>query len=885
MTTPTGDHRAGLAFSSQPELVLKDKGLNILIDDSTSKVRVQMGQNPNHGTLSPASVLTTRVDQGRATFRSLMIDSIGMDYSLEFILYSKVPELTNTWKLTGLSLESPSFAITLGLASKLILTSLPMGAVTDAQPILTQPVVELRDYGDNVITTEDSLEITASLVPSLALKSAIVVETSSSPNTVAVVQVRASALEGFVSPFGVGQELDLEVEFTQEVILVTGGATLSLNTGRQASCVTEVGSRQRTLVFRYTIASGDTPSSALNYVDTSALVLNADSAIQDGNSQAVDLTLPEVYSSSSLAPSTLVVNPATPTIVSVTCALVPGTYGVGQEIDFTLTYDAPVHVSGFPSLAFTNAGISGKATYVSGSSGLALVFRYVVSPVDDSASFSLVLASAISVASGEAMQRATSNPSQDVDLAVSSSLVSDWGLVVDTAPVTVDSTTGISAVDGTYAPGDKLDIQVPFTALVSVSGTPELTLSTGHEAVYVAGSGSAILTFQYTVQSGDISTDLDTLALLTPLPADSIKRHVTQGTAIANVDLDLSSSISLAAGHELVLDGAPVTISSLSFATDDGTYGRHAVLEIILNVNKPVRVIPSPTTGQVPTLVLALTSSIVEAQALYVSGSGTSALTFQYTVALGDSTSALEYQSSSSLRLNGAQVLRESSNPTMSIDDTLPPPSSSALGNIVLDPTSSFKVSIVSCSSSTPAGEYGETHVIELFVVFSDPVVVHGSPTVGLDTGHAGVYVSGSGTSTLTFMYIVESGHTTLSLDLASVECSGPYCQIVDANNQLVDLSVSSVTLSPGGIAINTQAPTVLSLVALTAPPDINDAAFIFGDEIDIQMTFSKDVYVSPHPADSETSLVAKVPLLELETGNFHLFTYSYSHISIYSYP
>ena len=47
---------------------------------------------------------------------------------------------------------------------------------------------------------------------------------------------------------------------------------------------------------------------------------------------------------------------------------------------------------------------------------------------------------------------------------------------------------------------------------MTVTGTPQLTLETGdtdRDVDYASGSGSTTLTFTYTVQSGDTSSDLD----------------------------------------------------------------------------------------------------------------------------------------------------------------------------------------------------------------------------------------------------------------------------------------------------------------------------------------------------------------------------------------
>ncbi len=66
--------------------------------------------------------------------------------------------------------------------------------------------------------------------------------------------------------------------------------------------------------------------------------------------------------------------------------------------------------------------------------------------------------------------------------------------------------------DGAYKAGVLIPVAVTFNEVVTVAGTPQLTLETGatdRMADYASGSGTATLTFNYTVQAGDTSADLD----------------------------------------------------------------------------------------------------------------------------------------------------------------------------------------------------------------------------------------------------------------------------------------------------------------------------------------------------------------------------------------
>ncbi|NDG97997.1 MAG: hypothetical protein EBY11_08665, partial [Proteobacteria bacterium] len=80
---------------------------------------------------------------------------------------------------------------------------------------------------------------------------------------------------------------------------------------------------------------------------------------------------------------------------------------------------------------------------------------------------------------------------------------------LDTTSATVSGVTSTLA-DGSYKAGQAVPVTVTFSEPVTVvtsGGTPQLTLTTGSSATtlvsYTSGSGTAVLTFTYTVASGD----------------------------------------------------------------------------------------------------------------------------------------------------------------------------------------------------------------------------------------------------------------------------------------------------------------------------------------------------------------------------------------------
>jgi len=83
--------------------------------------------------------------------------------------------------------------------------------------------------------------------------------------------------------------------------------------------------------------------------------------------------------------------------------------------------------------------------------------------------------------------------------------------VVDTMGPTITGITTTTA-DGRYGTGSVVTIVITFSEAVTVTGSPTLLLETGvtdRSATLTGGSGTTMLTFQYTVQAGDSAPDLD----------------------------------------------------------------------------------------------------------------------------------------------------------------------------------------------------------------------------------------------------------------------------------------------------------------------------------------------------------------------------------------
>lgn len=152
---------------------------------------------------------------------------------------------------------------------------------------------------------------------------------------------------------------------------------------------------------------------------------------------------------------------------------------------------------------------------------------------------------------------------------------------VNTADIDlIDNDVGALAVDaispdGAYELNDEILLTVTFSAAVTVTGTPVLTLETGatdRQATYLSGSGSDTLTFRYLVQSGDVSADLDyTGDDALALAGGTI---TSSGSTAAVLTLpEPGETGSLAANAALVIDGSIGSGKPAPGAVANGTSG------------------------------------------------------------------------------------------------------------------------------------------------------------------------------------------------------------------------------------------------------------------------------------------------------------------------
>jgi hypothetical protein len=248
----------------------------------------------------------------------------------------------------------------------------------------------------------------------------------------------------------------------------------------------------------------------------------------------------------------------------------------------------------------------------------------------------------------------------------------------------------------------------------------------------------------------------------------------------------------------------------VSAVNSNGSYGVGAVIDITISFSPPPVVTGTPQ--------LALNSG---GTANYTVGDGQGTLTFTYVVGAGQNSPRLDYTSTTALTLNGGTISDLGGQPESL---TLPAPGSvKSLGankNIAID---TIAPTVTGVGATTTNGTYGVGSSIAITVGWSKPVVVTGMPQLALNSGGTASYTSGSGTSTLTFTYMVGAGQNSPRLDYTSTSAlalnGGSIVDtIANPNKALLTLPAPDSRNSLGANA-NLRIDTSAALLGITVTP------------------------------------------------------------------
>ncbi len=381
--------------------------------------------------------------------------------------------------------------------------------------------------------------------------------------------------------------------------------------------------------------------------------------------------------------------------------------------------------------------------------------------------------------------------------------------------------------------GDNLEISLLFPLPITVGGLPykpyvEATIGSNvRKLYYYSGTGTTTLIFRYTVVATDMDTDgvsfgtsvVMNNASMTFSPAASLVENVPTTLTISNSDIKV--------------DGIKPTLSSIATPVS-GTYTTGQDMIYNVSCSEDVYVAGSPYFN------VYLNSATVPA--VYKSGSGTSVLEFSRVIQASDADTN-GFGSGTVLTLNaglGETIVDQAGN---TLSTTI---NNTSTNTVMVNPTQPTITSIVATSANNT---YTVTQNINFTVTMSQAVTVTGTPAIPvvLSTGTVlANYLSGSGTDTLLFRYVVLTNHAdTDGIALQSpMLLNGATIKATSAGN--ADAALIYTIPSTSGILVDAASgPFVLSTLVNSSSVPAN-GFYIEGQSLDFTLNFSAVVNVDP---------------------------------------
>ncbi|MBA3709515.1 MAG: hypothetical protein H0W83_11935, partial [Planctomycetes bacterium] len=315
---------------------------------------------------------------------------------------------------------------------------------------------------------------------------------------------------------------------------------------------------------------------------------------------------------------------------------------------------------------------------------------------------------------------------------------------------------------------------------------------------------------------------------------------------------------SLSAAKDIRIDTGIPAVLFVDATAANGAY-RSGTIDIAVHFSEPVDVLLGAGA-----LALQLETGAVDESAPYASGTGTDILHFNYAIVAGDQSADLDYVSNSALVASGGATVKDLVGNLAPLTLPAPATANSLKGrkDIVID-TTAPAVSLAAGGGGVRGvsanGSYGVGRTVSVKVVFTEPVIVSGTPTLTLGLSPAPVaatYQSGSGTTDLTFSLVVAVGQSDGDLDYASTTA------LATGGGTITDPAGNTAVLTlpaPGAagslaanaaIVIDTTAPVVTGVDTTKA-----DGVYGVGVVVPITVTFNKAV------------VVTGTPTIQLETG------------------
>ena len=714
-------------------------------------------------------------------------------------------------KILVTNINTTTLGITIGTRSRTAFYV--SGSGTDS--LLFRYMVSSGDLDKDGIKTASSITTGTGLIKDLAGNTA----TTSFSNTLATKEILVDGVAPVINSVTVpaagiyrtGNLMDFMVNFSKKIyvneeaimpcILITIGS-------KQKTANYISGSGSTALLFRYTVQVDDVDTNGIKLVSS---MVDSSLSVKDSIGNKSALAFSNIGSMLGVK-----INPPTTFIESV---LVPpaGNYKAGDTIDILVNYNERVWVTtdkGTPSLKIIVGSSSKQAIYNDGSGGNTLFFSYVVQPGDEDTD-GIQLNNFITLNSGSIKNENGYN----VPLVLNNVGNTDKLLIDGIAPVI----KSLSLPPGrTYITGDTLDFIFHFTEKIIAgagitASTFSITIGTKNTiAKYTEGNKSDSLIYRYIIQPNDL--DKDGIKINSPLSLPN--------TFIKDVSGNIGDpGFSILSAKNILVDAVAPVITNL-ITPLPGIYRTGNMLDIVFTYSKKIYLI----NNVLPFINIKIGSRFKNA--FYSKGSGTNSLVFSYRVEADDMDSS------------GIQIVFPITDFSSLVKDTLGNTSASInlnsreLKGVYVNPPAIT----INRFTMPPGGLYKTGDTLQFQVLYSEPVIVstkNGSPYIVLKTNTAtrqAVYSNGSGTNTLYFKYIIQTGDTDndgvevdsiLSLNNSTIQNS----KLVDAFVSFMNPPIRTEILLDG---VN---PVIKELKA----PSIG--IYKAGDSLDFIVRFSEKIF------------------------------------------
>jgi len=602
-----------------------------------------------------------------------------------------------------------------------------------------------------------------------------------------------------------GEVLSFTITFSENVTVTGTDSTLGLDIGGAARSATFLSSTANSVTYTYTVQAGDNDA---NGITVGAIALGA-TTIRDaaGNDAVLSLTghLPST--------AAVLVDTTAPAVAGNVAAPANATYVAGQQLDFTVTFDENVTVSGSDSTLGLTVGSTARSAVFLFADGNRITYRYTVQAGDRDANG--VDIGAIALGAGTIRDAAGNN----ANLSLSGHMPPTSGVLVDGTVPAVSGTISVPG-NGMYSVGQVLAFTITFDENVIVTGSAStLGLDIGgaaRSAIYDSKTANSI-TYTYTVQAGD--NDADGIAVI----GLALNGGTIRDAAGNNASLALAGHLPSLAGV-LVDGGAPAVAGNIAVPTAD-SYRVGEILSFTVTFNENVTV-----TGADSTLGLDIGGTARSATFL---SSNANSVTYTYTVQAGDNDA--DGITIGAIAL-GATTIRDAAgnNAALSLIGHLP-----STAAILVDTTAPA----VSGSVAVPANAtYVAGQALDFTVTFDENVTVSGSDsTLALTVGNAArnaVFLLANG-DTVTYRYTVQAGD--IDADGIDIGAIAPGSSTIrDAAGNAANLSLSGHVPPTSGVLVDGTVPAVSGTISVPG-----DRLYSAGQVLEFTVAFDENVVVT----------------------------------------